>query len=285
MPFISSYDGTRISYRITGSGPLLVCVAGGPRAPGYLEDLGGLSAHRTLLYYDHRGTGDSATPADPATYAYPALADDLEALRAQLGLADVDLLAHSNGTVVAQAFAARHPDRVRRMVLIGPGTELYPEGGHDLGEILASHGDEPWYPDVSQAAFELLKLPPDADPERVVDVLDRYAPAAYARWTERQQRHAEVQRKLLSIPAWTGFAKTDADPADVVAALARVTAPVLVVTGDRDGLTGVAVGDLVAAAFPDSRHETLVDSGHYPWVDVPELFCTTVERFLSGGAS
>ncbi|NUT46892.1 MAG: alpha/beta hydrolase [Saccharothrix sp.] len=285
MPTFSSHDGTTIGYRTTGSGPLLVCVAGGPRASGYLEDLGGLTAHRTLLCYDHRGTGDSATPADPATYAYPSLADDLEALRAHLGLEAVDLLAHSNGTVVAQAFAARHPHRVRRMVLVGPGAELYPDGGQDLGGILASRGDEPWYPDVSQAAFELLKLPPDAAPERVLDILDRYAPAAYGRWGERQQQHADVQRALFSLSAWAGFAKTDVDPADVVAGLAEVAAPVLVLTGDRDGLTGVAVGDLVAAAFKHGRHETLFGSGHYPWVDVPERFVEVVAAFLAGGDS
>ena len=54
-----SYDGTELAYHVQGRGPLLVCLPGGPgRSSAYLGDLGGLSAHRTLVLLDTRGTGD-----------------------------------------------------------------------------------------------------------------------------------------------------------------------------------------------------------------------------------
>jgi proline iminopeptidase len=281
MTTFSSYDGTEISYRKLGNGPLLFCVPGGPRASAYLEDLGGLSAHRTLVRYDARGTGDSVVPADPSSYAYPALAEDLEALRAHLGVERMDLLAHSNGTVVAQAYAAKYPERVGRLVLIGPGNELYPTGGRDLGDILASRADEPWYAEVSQAAMELMSLPADASPERMLDVLGRYTPAGYGKWAVRQQEHAKMQQDLFSLTAWAGFTRTDVDPAGIVARLKELSEPVLVLTGDRDGLTGVAVGDIAVAAFTHGRHVTLDVCGHYPWVDQPQRFVQIVEDFLN----
>jgi pimeloyl-ACP methyl ester carboxylesterase len=50
------------------------------QASAYLGDLGGLTAHRSLIVLDLRGTGESAAPADPATYRCDRLVGDVEAL-------------------------------------------------------------------------------------------------------------------------------------------------------------------------------------------------------------
>src|SRR3954470_21413880 len=107
--YFSSYDGTKLSYDEVGSGPRLLCLPGGPgRAAAYLEDLGGLTADRTLVLLDARATGRSEVPADPSTLRYDRLADDVEALRQHLGLDAAAVLGHSAGTEVAQVWAARH---------------------------------------------------------------------------------------------------------------------------------------------------------------------------------
>ncbi|MEV7892447.1 alpha/beta fold hydrolase, partial [Streptomyces sp. NPDC088357] len=119
MPTFTSYDGTELAYHLKGEGPPLVVLPGGPmRASAYLGDLGGLGAHRQLVLLDLRGTGASATPADPATYRCDRLVDDVEALRVHLGLAETDLLAHSAGGSLAMLYAARYPARVRRLALV-----------------------------------------------------------------------------------------------------------------------------------------------------------------------
>src|SRR5215212_11058548 len=98
MATFDSADGTRLAYHQAGEGRSLVCLPGGPmRASAYLGDLGGLSAHRRLVLLDLRGTGDSAVPADPASYRCDRLVDDVEALRVELDLDRMDLLGHSAG--------------------------------------------------------------------------------------------------------------------------------------------------------------------------------------------
>jgi len=77
------------------------------QASAYLGDLGGLSAHRSLVLLDLRGTGESAVPADPASYRCDRLVDDVEALRAHLGMEQIDLLGHSAGGALAVLYAAR----------------------------------------------------------------------------------------------------------------------------------------------------------------------------------
>src|ERR1022692_5081239 len=87
MAQFTSYDGTRLAFRRARAGRPLVCLPGGPgRTPDYLGDLGGLGAWRELILPDTRGTGESAAPADPATYRCDRLARDGEALRAAPGL-------------------------------------------------------------------------------------------------------------------------------------------------------------------------------------------------------
>jgi proline iminopeptidase len=60
-----------------------------------------------------------------------------------------------------------------------------------------------------------------------------------------------------------------------------VSARVLVVVGDRDGLTGAVVGERVAGRFADARCVTIEGAGHFPWIDEPEAFATAVRDFLS----
>ncbi|WP_410585910.1 alpha/beta fold hydrolase [Amycolatopsis sp. lyj-23] len=281
MATFSSYDGTEISYRTLGSGPPLLVVPGGPRASAYLEDLGGLDRHRTLVLFDARGTGASPAPAEPATYAYPRLAEDVEALRAHLGHEQLDVLGHSAGAVVAQAYAAAHAGRIRRLVLVAPGYQLYGLESPDTAQILAGRTDQPWYPQATAALRKLSGLSPDASPSEVIAILEEYAPAAYGHWGERQQAHLAQQPAQFSVTAWAGFWRSDVDVSALVDRLAKVTAPVAVLTGSRDALTGVAVGDFVANLFPAGRHVTIDGAGHYPWVDEPAAFATAVEEFLS----
>jgi proline iminopeptidase len=281
MTFFTSFDGTVLSYQILGSGRPLLLVPGGPRASTYLENLGGLDAHRALIRYDARGTGESQAPADPASYAYPSLARDVEAVRTELGAERLDLLAHSSGTVVAQAYAAAHPDRVARLILVGPGPDLYGAGGEDVPLIFNRRSGEPWFGEVSIAARELAGLGPGALPESVFDVLSRYTPAAYGSWEPRQQEHAQAQLAGFALRAWSGFWAAPDAPGAVLAGLAEVRAPVLVMTGELDGLTGVTAGDVAASYFSDARHVTLADAGHFPWVDRPGEFVDAVTDFLA----
>ena len=152
MSSFSSYDGTRLAYTEVGSGPPLLCVPGGPgRASAYLEDLAGLSADRTLVLLDNRATGRSEVPADPSTLRFDRLADDVEALRAHLGLESVDVLGHSAGTVVVQCWASAHPERVRSLALVTPSGGLQGSNRTDVAEIVATRAGEPWYADAAEA--------------------------------------------------------------------------------------------------------------------------------------
>ncbi|POX38314.1 alpha/beta hydrolase [Streptomyces sp. Ru73] len=289
MPHYRSYDGTELPYRVLGPEepetglPPLVCLAGGPaRDADYLGGLGGLDAARQLIVPDSRGTGSAPAAEDPAAYAFPRLAEDLEALRAHLGLERFALLAHSAAAATAQAYAAGHPDRLSRLVLVCPGSRLQGELPDDARQIFESRAHEEWWPDASVAVQRLSET---GDMDEVRDLLLRAAPLAYGSWDEPQRAHAATEGGQLNPVPRAGFWQSvdDRTREALLTALRDVTCPVLVITGDRDALSGMRAGELVAASFPDARLRPLHLAGHYPWIDDPDRFRTLVETFLHTG--
>ena len=282
MPFLTAADGTRLAYTEVGSGPPLLCLPGGPgRASVYLEELGGLSEHRTLVRLDSRGTGMSDVPADPSSLRFDRLADDVESLRAHLGLEQADVLGHSAGSLVAQVWASRWPERVRSLVLVTPVAALQGGTRSDVAAIRAGRAGEPWYADAAEADAALA----DAPPAQRQALVRATRPFFYGRWDARTQEHAASADRQSNRRAEDGFG-AGADQVDVTAlraGLGRVAAPVLVLGGERDGVTGVEAVHEVAASFPAARTVVVPGAGHFPWVDEPEAFRAAVAEFLTAG--
>lgn len=280
MSTFRSTDGTRLSYEQFGAGAPLLCLPGGPgRAASYLEDLGGLAQVRTLVLLDARGTGRSEVPEDPGSLRFDRLADDVEALREHLRLDVADVLGHSAGCIVAQAWASQHPDRVGRLVLVTPSALLQGGDRGDVAGIRAARAGEPWYADAAQAEEALATAPP-AQQQSLVRAT---RPFFYGRWDERTQEHAAGADRQSSRRAELGFGarSEDVDTGALVVGLAAVAAPVLVVGGERDALTGVDAVQQVTSSFPAAQSVVLPRAGHFPWVDEPAAFRAAVEPFLA----
>ena len=280
MSSVVAADGTRLAYVELGEGAPLLCLPGGPgRASAYLEDLAGLSAERTLVRLDTRATGHSEVPADPSSLRFDRLAGDVESLRQHLSLDRVDVLGHSAGCLVAQAWAAAHPERVRSLVLVTPTDRL--QGGHraDVAAIRTTRSGEPWYAEAAEAQAALV----DAPPAQQQALVRATRPFFYGRWDARTQAHAATADRQSSKRAELGFGAgiEDVDLTGMLSALAQLDVPVLVLGGERDALTGVASVELVAGSFPRAQTAVLPGAGHFPWVDEPEAFRAVVSAFLS----
>ncbi len=273
-----SHDGTRLAYHLVGSGEPLLCLPGGPgRASSYLRDLGGLAASRTLVQLDLRGTGMSPFPDNPESMAFDRLADDVEALRAELGLDRVSVLGHSAGAMVAQVYAARHPHRLVALVLVTPSGALHGASYDDVAAIHASRAGEEWYDEAVAAREELASDPIDGRRE----LERRVRPLYYGRWDDEVAEHAHAAEREMSPRAERAFRHTTADVRVLRDALAAVAVPTLVVAGERDGITGVSSAHVVANAMAGAEAVVLPGAGHFPWIDEPDAFRETVAGFLA----
>ncbi|GAA4223809.1 pimeloyl-ACP methyl ester carboxylesterase [Streptosporangium album] len=258
-----SAAGTSLHYELRGEGPLLVCQPGGPARPAsYLDTLGGLERHRTLLLLDPRGVGGS----DPAEdYGFAALAEDLEALRLHLGVDGFDLLGHSAGALPAVLHAARRPGRVRRLVLLTPTRRpIPPQDGEPGRAALARElfDGEPWL----DGALAALEKAPTASDDEFPSLARQFTPVFYGRWDAAAQAHAFRPDDCDSAPeAAAGFGASPFDPAS----LSAITAPVTVLAGDRDVSVGLAAPAVWASWLPGATLEWLPGCGHFPWLENP----------------
>ncbi|WP_327319151.1 alpha/beta fold hydrolase [Streptomyces sp. NBC_01235] len=281
MPTFLTPDGLRLAYHESGDGRPLICLPGGPmQSAAYLGDLGGLAAHRALIGLDLRGTGESAAPQDTASYRCDRQVGDVEALREHLGLDRIDLLAHSGAANLAILYAARHPDRVSRLLLITPS--VYAVGlGITAEDRLATarlrHG-EPWFA-PAYAALEAVTAG-----RGTADSWQAVAPFFHGRWDEEARAFDAAGEKQKNHEAAAVYTAEGAfAPTATRQILAAFPSPVLLLAGEADVSGPPCVMREFAELFPKTELVVQPGAGHFPWRDDPERFVTTVKGFMDGG--
>jgi len=109
-------NGIMIYYKILGRGEPLMIVHGGPGASHdyFLPYLLPLARRHKLIFIDERGSGRSE---DPAGYTIENMVEDVESVRQALGLGKINLLGHSYGGALAQAYALKYQSNLSRLIL------------------------------------------------------------------------------------------------------------------------------------------------------------------------
>ncbi len=279
MPTFTGAGGAELHYDVAGedAAAVIIALAGGAaRHPEYLGDVGGLTDTWRLLLPHLRGVGRSSAGQDVERGSFWRQAEDIEALRQQADLQRCVLLAHSAGTRLALSYAAQFPERIAGLVLITPPATYLVDVPSDAAAISAHRGEDLHF----QAAWAALQQGPDTSGEEAFNAWQRaIAPVGYAAWGPREQAHAHIGR--WNLEAARAFLAAAPAP-DFVERLQALTAPVLVVAGARDAVTGLAPVEALARLFPAGQLAVLDDCGHYPWVEQSVAFREAVDPFLHG---
>jgi pimeloyl-ACP methyl ester carboxylesterase len=121
--------GATLYVEVRGSGPVLLCISGGPTDAGIFADLAGRLADRyTVVSYDQRGHSRSELDGEPADIPVSLHADDAAAVLAAVGNEPANVYGSSGGGTIGLELVARHPDLVRTLVVHeAPLMELLPE--------------------------------------------------------------------------------------------------------------------------------------------------------------
>jgi pimeloyl-ACP methyl ester carboxylesterase len=141
--------GARLYYAVSGSGPTVLLIPGGPvDADGWLPMLGALEEHFTMVRYDPRGISRSRLE-DPEAVSVETHADDAARLLQAIGGKPVFVLGHSGGGVIGLALVEGYPELVETFVAHEPPlVELLPEddprrtAGEAIYETYQQHGVE-----------------------------------------------------------------------------------------------------------------------------------------------
>jgi len=276
-------DGRTLGYHTMGRGPVLVCHPGGPGFSSlYFGDLAGLWERFTLVLLNPRGTGNSGRPVDSRAYQIGDYVSDVEELRVHLGLEKLLLLGHSHGGVVAQAYAARHPGRVERLVLAstlarfgGPQQEAMREG-------MDKRSGQPWYPDAVAALEEEQEGKFSSD-EEMAGLVFRELPLYFAHFGGAEAGYLDtLKTEKLNADALKLFNKEIFETFDLRGELGAISAPTLVITGEADFICGPVCAEEIVGGIKGARKVIVGDSGHMIFVEQPEEFEREVAEFLEG---
>lgn len=132
-PFTGQFldrDGLRYHYLDEGSGEPVVMLHGNPTWSFYYRNLvQALSGSYRTIVPDHIGCGLSDKPGDDRyDYTLKSRVDDLERLLDHLGLdTGITLVVHDWGGMIGMAYASRHPERIRRLVVLNTGAFHLPK--------------------------------------------------------------------------------------------------------------------------------------------------------------
>jgi pimeloyl-ACP methyl ester carboxylesterase/DNA-binding CsgD family transcriptional regulator len=254
--FCTAPDGVRLAWASHGSGPPLVKVANwlthleydweSPVWQPWLERLG---RSHTVIRYDERGCGLSDW--DVEDLSVDSWIADLETVVDAAGLEQFTLLGISQGAAIAVTYAARHPERVKRMVLYG-GYALgrNHRGDRALAEALVAAIRAGW--DSPNAAFRrmfTMRFLPEGTAEQM-DWFDALQPRTTS---------AENAARLYS--AWSDV--------DITAFAPQVRAPTLVAHARGDAAVPFEQGRLLASLIPDAQLLPLDSVNHLLVPDDP----------------
>ena len=255
---------TRLAVHTRGSGLPFLLLHGFPLDHGMWSGQEPLAEHLRLIVPDQRGFGASGG-AQPESI--PQLADDAVALLDELHVSEPAIICGlSMGGYVAQHVAARHPERVRALILVDTRLEA------DTPEARAARRD---------LAGAVERIGQEIVAEAMVPNL--LAKSAAARADPRRPAIEEdLRRAIRATPVATIVAALAAlgERPDMVEPMRRVQAPVLLVVGAEDAITPPECLERAQGVFPDARLLVVPRCGHMTPLEAPATFNAAVLDFL-----
>lgn len=277
LRFTRVASGARIAWARSGRGPPLVRAAHWMTHVEFdavsaifrpwLERLG---RDVTLIRYDERGSGLSGV--DDSSPGLETAVEEIAAVFDAAGLEQAALLGISGSAAPAIAFAARNPERVSHLVLLGSYSHgaLHRRLSKDQRKYLQAQVrlmELGWgVPNAPVQQFITATMIPDGTPEQI------------AALNEQQRRSCDGKRAAAFFRSRLAL--------DVRAEIGRVRCPTLVLHAQGDAAVAVALGQEVAAAIPGARFESLPTRNHVPLFGEPafDRFCDAVAGFVGPAA-
>jgi 3-oxoadipate enol-lactonase len=257
--------GCRLHYEISGSGPAIVFAHGlGGNQVSWFQQVAYFAERFTCVTFAHRGFAPSSPVAggpDPADYA-----EDLTALIAHLGLADVRVVAQSMGGWTAVEYALTRPPALKALVLAGTTGTIDPQkiGEPERSRLVA------WVEkDLSRVPALFARGIHPAAGERMA----REQPALHLLYRHIDDQNAALDKEALRMKLMAARTRAPEE-------LNGVGCPILFISGDEDVVMPPFAADAIARVVPKARVAHVADAGHSTYFERPARFNRIVDDYL-----
>lgn len=274
---ITTPDGVKLHYRKIGRGPLFII------APFDLllhDSVKQFSDIATVITYDMRNRGRSSRAADTKSWTMQQEVQDLETVRAHFKAETFVPVGFSYLGKMVMLYAADHPQRVRRIIQLGPLGNRHIDGGigdspipaadaERLQKMTAEGGMEKTPREYCVAQWNALRYMLVGDPKKATRVEIDEMCALENEWPVNVNR---VFGALLS-----GEPRRLSEEE-----LKKIDVPVLVIHGTKDRNSPYENGRNWATQLPNARLITLEGAAHAMWIDDPVTTYAAMRAFLRG---
>lgn len=273
---VESTNRVELYVRVAGtptSDNVLVVVNGGPgHSSHYVLDLEQLADDGVaIVTFDPRGVARSTAPRPmvAGNFSLSRYSDDVEAIRRDLGVDQIDILGHSHGALVAMEYAIEHPGHVSSLILVGSPFPTS-DGLETQSEEAAAR-----YAELVREGAIRTDLP-SGSPEALIE----RTRSAFADPSLADEFARTVGRDVVINDMVHDWSIQMLHRYDLTDGLAEVSCPVLVVTGSAD-VGAHSAEQVFRAALPaaDVSFVLLENCGHF-WQECPGPFYEAVREFL-----
>jgi len=269
-------------YRIIGTGEPFVFLHGGPGmwhdelVPSFIE----FAKDHQCIYYDQRGNGRSLMEKiDETNFTTDLLVEDLDALRKEFGIEMMNIIGHSWGGLLGMYYASKYPQNMKRLILVDPAptnTELLIKSYENM---MTRFSEADW--NHLQAMYEsepYLAGDPDAHNEamRLSEGVTFHNEKARDEYFKIAVFDETTAKNAIAI---NGPARSMKLNITVQDQLSNITCPTLIVQGREDFIVTEAA-ELTHILIRNSKLVYIADSGHYPFMEAPIEFFTTLNTFI-----
>ncbi len=271
-------ESAKIYYETFGEGDPLVIINGGPgmNSKGFRGIAALLSKNHKTIIYDQRGTGNSVVESiNSKTITMDHMVNDLEKLRVHLRYDHWNVMGHSFGGMLASYYTAKHPDKVKSLILSASGgldLELLSYVGQNISKRLSEDETkrlQEWTQKINQGDTTYharLERGKALAPAYLVD--KTHVPVIAERLTQGNQAiNALVFQDLQKIKY------------NCTETLASFKNPVLIIQGKLD-IIDEKTAQKTHQVFPNSRLVLLDQCSHYGWLDKKVEYVSEVFTFL-----
>jgi proline iminopeptidase len=284
-------NGVLIYYVELGKGDPLLIVHGGPGASHdyFLPWLLPLARHNRLIFIDERGSGKSEKLDDPRGYTVENMVEDVEAVRRGLQLGKINLLGHSYGGVLAQAYALKYQQHLSHLVLCSTFSST-----KALNDVFVRM-KEKMTPELRERIDKLEKSlygnGKDYEKNRYTnDYMIAAWGEGYFPYLYQNRPDPNFDPVANGVMSWDLYREMwgshgefviDGNLASVeyTERLATIKVPTLITVGDHDE-SDPALAEAMHSKIGGSKLVVLPKSGHMTFVDQTAMFNRTVDGFL-----
>jgi proline iminopeptidase len=289
--FVSVLD-KQIWCEVAGDGePLVLIPGGGGGSHDYYHPfLSPLSKKFRVIYYDGFGRGKSQRAASPGEYSFARDVEELEALRQALGLQKFNLYGHSYGGFVAQAYAIKYPQWVRRLIL----SNTFVSGAdYQASNDFVNSAIQQFYPEAWDRIVALRKKGRLASSPELGQVSAEIFASMLAQFyfydPKNIARLAPFSEHNFNAAEYYAIVGADADFTigpplaswNAASGLAALPMPILILSGRADGVILPRLARHLVQAAPRARYVMFEKSGHFPFIEENPQYLTELSRFLS----